>query len=79
MLLFKDVESDSVISVVNYLEKKELSCGVNESITYNEIHIQIDEGIGIFLDIETAIKFKKALTHEIQKAKQNANSKSSKI
>lgn len=60
MVLFKDKHDSTTIITF-----------VSES---NDILISIQENnvsfIGVKLDIETAIKFKKALTHEIQKAKQ---------
>ena len=59
MVLFKDKHDSTTIVTF-----------VSES---NDILISIQENnvsfIGVKLDIETAIKFKKALTHEIQKAK----------
>ena len=60
MVLFKDKHDSTTIATF-----------VSES---NDILISIQDYdnrfIGIKLDIDTAIKFKKALTHEIQKAKQ---------
>jgi len=59
---FKDVEDNTFVTVAHYNELK------SDDVYYNEISIKLNDE-SIYLDIDTAVKFRKALTLEIAKAK----------
>lgn len=66
-VLYKDIKANLTLSVSSIDEVDSVMITTFSGEDVNQIYV---------LDIDTAIKFKKALTHEIQKAKQALNSKS---